>query len=459
MKKYDLAILGAGPGGMAAARRAAVKNKKVALINGARIWGHGLHGAYKSKGMYELAMAFRISQKRGWGYIPSPGEVNFEELSQQLIQGTNELENIYLKQLKKLSIDEYRGLGRFVDPHTLAVGDNELSAENIIIATGTRPAIPDHITSDEKFIMTPDLFIRNTRNLKSILILGAGIIGCEFASILHALGVEVHLVDNKPAILNHEDEDIYKFLNHSFNAEGINVYHSSKLLEMKLEKGEKVRSTLDGNRTIITDAALISTGRLPNVESLALENAGVDTDNRGFIPVDNSTRTNIHHIFAVGDVGQRTKGIDMALVHVAEAEAHCAIDCLCEKQRSLIINHIPFIIFTMPMIAGAGMNENEAVQHFPNVRVARYEYVNNHRAHAMRNYEGYVKLIVAPEEDDRILGVRAIGPMADSIIGEVSLLIEQDLPYTKLINMIHAHPSLSESLQSAAQLIEGSIIL
>ena len=457
MESFDLIVIGAGPGGMEAATRAAIKKKKVALVNGARIWGHGLHGAYKSKGMYELARAFRIAKKRGWGYIPSPGEVNFAELNQQLLEGTNELEDIYKRQLRKLCIHEFRGMAQFVDDHTVQIGDIRIRGDYIIIATGTNPRIPPNIDVDGVYIMAPDHFTRNTRNLKSLTILGAGIIGCEFASIMNAIGVKVHLIDSKPAILNHEDEDLYTFLNRSFAEEGIIIHHSSSVTEITKTGDNMVRTVLQNGEVIITEAALIATGRTPNTQYLNPQKAGVQTDSYGYIPVNGFTRTNVPHIYAVGDVGQRTEGLDMALVHVAEAEAVCAVDHIFENGKAISLNHIPFIIFTMPMVAGAGMNEKQARKLYPDIRVAKYEYVHNHRAHAMRYYEGYVKLIVGPNGDDRILGMRAIGPMADSIIGEVSLMIELGLPYTKLINMIHAHPSLSESLQSAARMIEGTL--
>jgi dihydrolipoamide dehydrogenase len=457
-KKYDIAVLGAGPGGMAAATHAATQGQKVALVNAAKIWGHGLHGAYKSKGMYELARAYRMAQQRGWGYAPGASGVDFQEMSEQLVEGTNTLENIYIEQIKRFNIDEFRGEGKFIDPHHIRVGEEILEAKFVIIATGTRPRIPPHIAPDGKYIMTPDAFTRNTRSLKSIVILGAGIIGCEFAAILNALGVEVHLIDNKSAILNHEDEDIYGFLNRSFIADGIKVYPETKALSMQVD-GETVKTELACDVTLVTEGALVSTGRMPNSEKLNLASINLPTDKHNYILVDGFTQTEYPHIYAVGDVAHRTKGLDMALVHVAEAEARCAVNHILGSEAPLRLNHIPFIIFTMPMIAGAGLNEKEARQRFSNPRVAKYEYVRNHRAHAMRYFEGFVKLIVGPEGDDRILGVRAIGPMADTLIGEVSVLIEHEIPYTKLLNSIHAHPSLSESLLNAARLIDGSLKL
>lgn len=442
---------------MAAANRATLKKKKVVLINGARLWGHGLHGAYKSKGMYELARAYRISKKRGWGFTPNVEDINFEEMNQQLLDGANNLENIYKNQLHKFGIKECKGMASFIDEHTLQVGDLKIEAKNIIIASGTNPHIPPQIKCDEKLIMSPDLLIRNHKQIKSLTILGAGIIGCEFASIMNAFGVEVHLIDNKPAILNHEDDDIYGFLNMSFTLEGIHVHHSSTLKKMAVSNDGKVHSIINENETIITDAALISTGREPNTASLKLKNAGVETGKFGYIPVNAFTQTNIPNIYAVGDVSRRTTGLDMALVHIAEAEGRKAVDHICGSQQPMTMHHIPFIIFTMPMIAGAGINEKQAEERYTKPRIAIYEHVHNHRAQAMRYYEGFVKLIVGPKGDDRILGLRAIGPMADSLIGEVSVLIEHEIPYTHLLDSIHAHPSLSESLLNAARMIEGSL--
>ncbi len=197
----------------------------------------------------------------------------------------------------------------------------------------------------------------------------------------------------------------------------------------------------------------------PEFEWLDLAVAGVEVDGHGYISVDEVMRTNVSHIYAVGDIGYRNVPIDMSLVHVAEAEGRCAALSILGRNPTLSMQHVPFIIFTLPMIAGAGMNESMARAEFgDDIRVGKYPYGRNHRAHAMHSPTGFVKLIVAPDGDDRVLGVRSIGRDSDSIVGSVSLMIDNNLPYSYLLDSIQPHPSLSESLQGAAHIIHGDLL-
>ena len=223
---------------------------------------------------------------------------------------------------------------------------------------------------------------------------------------------------------------------------------------LQVRDGQVVTRLQDGPE-IVTERALVAVGRQPCTAALNLDDAGVQTSSTGFIPVNDRCQTNVEHIYAVGDVGKRESELDLSLVHVAEAEGNQAIHHILCQEEPLPMDHIPFIIFTIPLIAGAGESEKIACDKYGKVRIARLNNVRNHRAHAMRNFAGFVKLIVGPEGDDRILGVRACGPQADSLIGEVSLSIQHKLPYTCLMDAIHAHPSLSESLHNAARMLAG----
>jgi dihydrolipoamide dehydrogenase len=188
---------------------------------------------------------------------------------------------------------------------------------------------------------------------------------------------------------------------------------------------------------------------------LNLESVGIETDPWGFIPVNENLQTNVPHVYAVGDVGQRNTPLDLALVQVAEAEGRMAVKHIFGESIDIHPEHIPFIIFTMPMIAGAGLNETQARSRYGKIRVAKFSNIRNHRYRAMQSHAGFLKLIVGPQGDDRILGVRAAGAEADNVIGEVAVLIDKQVPYTYLLDCIHAHPSLAESLQNAARVIAG----
>jgi dihydrolipoamide dehydrogenase len=169
-------------------------------------------------------------------------------------------------------------------------------------------------------------------------------------------------------------------------------------------------------------------------------------------------RTNVPHIYAVGDVGERNTPADIALVHVAEAEGRCAAYSILGRQFTQNMDHVPYIIFTIPMIAGAGLSETVARDRYGDVRVGKYPYGRNHRAHAVFPPIGFVKLIVGPEGDDRILGIRAIGRDADALVAAASIMIERALPYTYILDAMMPHPSLMECLQGAAHIVAGDAL-
>ena len=451
---FDVLVIGAGPGGMAAATRGAIKGLKVGLVNGDRLWGQGIHGAYKSKGMYELAKDHRVATKAGRGYTPAPPDMDFTQVQAQLNQGAAELESLYEGQIEMLHITQIKGMAAFVDRNTVSVNGEQYSADNFVIATGTQPRWLSSIQQDGRRIMTSDEIVTLMVKPERLLILGAGVIGCEFASIFNTFGSTVTLLDAREKILAHEDDDINAFLNENFRANGIKIIKSAKMSAMAVQ-GDEVVTTLEDGQEFRTDMALVSVGRTPTTGSLGLTGIGVKLNAQGYIIIDEQCHTNIDHIYAAGDVGQREDSLDLSLVHVAEAEGHMAIGEILGDHPHTPMNHIPFIIFTIPLIAGAGENEKTASAKYGKVRVAKLNNVRNHRAHAMRSYAGFVKLVVGPEGDDRILGVRACGPQADTLIGEVSLCIQNGLPYTHLMDAVHAHPSLSESLHNVARMLAG----
>jgi dihydrolipoamide dehydrogenase len=285
-------------------------------------------------------------------------------------------------------------------------------------------------------------------------VVGAGVLGCEFSSIFCALGVKVTLLDRAERLLGNEDPDISALLTDVYRKNDVTVRRSVRVRSIRITNG-KVQMELEDESSVISDRALISIGRVPCSDNLNLESAGIETDPCGFISVNDSLQTSVPNVYAVGDVGQRNTPLDLALVQVAEAEGRMAVKHICGEPIAIHFEHIPFIIFTMPMIAGAGLTETDASRRYGNVRAAKFFNIRNHRYRAMQSHEGFLKLIVGPHGDDRILGVRAVGSQADNVIGEVAVLIDQRTPYTYLLDCIHAHPSLAESLQSAARVIAG----
>ena len=457
-QSFALVIIGAGPGGIAAAKAAALRGLRVALINYGHLMGYGLEGAFKSKSLYEIARAHRAVHHR-WSLAQGGYQIDFDAIYRANQEGAQGLRHVHRQQLIDMGVALFEGFGTFVDPHTIAVmkHDQEIArlvAEHIIVATGTRPRLLPGLRPIPQKILTSDEIVDTSAPAASMLVLGAGVIGCEFASIFAALGTKVTLLDTRERIFSHDDEDISALLQHGLRETGVEIIPSIRCKQIFLEQ-EKVHTLLEDGREIITETALLAIGRTPNVEGLHLERAGIRTNAHGSILVSDTMQTNIPHIYAVGDLGLRDTEHDLSLVHVAEAEGRTAIQAICGEPQPLKLEYVPFLVFTLPMIAGAGLSEHEARKKYGAIRVGKWSHTRNHRAHAMSSHRGFVKLIVAPEGDDRVLGVRGIGDGVDAVIGEVAVMIQYQLPYTCLLHTTQAHPSFSESLRGAADLIAG----
>jgi dihydrolipoamide dehydrogenase len=447
-------VLGGGPGGMAAALSAASRGLDVVLVDAGNFLGYGLHGAYKSKALWEAAMDWIGAEGLGWVCLPNLKKTLFGEVHARVEKGMAELTDMYFKYMRLKKVRFIRGFGVFTGPRSMAVEGQNIEFQYAVIATGSRPRSLPGLNVDGRRVMTSDHVVDAEANFKSLIIVGAGVLGCEFASIFSAFGVEVVLIDRAERLMGHEDPDVSSLLADLYCRNGVDVRSAARVKRMDLSEAA-VRTELEDGSVILTERALISIGRTPCSRSLNLEAAGVETDAWGFIRVNDGLETNVEHIYAVGDVGQRNTPLDLALVQVAEAEGRMAVKHICGEAINIHPEHIPFIVFTMPMVAGAGLNEVQARQRYGAVRVAKFLNIRNHRYHAMQSHEGFVKLIVGPPGNDRLIGVRAIGAGADNVIGEVSVLIDNNVPYTYLLDCVHAHPSLAESLQNAARVLAG----
>ncbi len=454
-EKCDVLIIGGGPGGISAASKVALQGKTAIIINDGPLMGYGIEGAFKSKAGYEIAREYLHVKYRDdvFGQIPV---MDFAKLQMGIDRSAASLTSMLETRLRRLNVRVVQGRATFVDGHRVAVGDTEYSGDHIVIATGTRPRILPNMVVDGKRVITSDEVINLSNSPKSILILGAGVIGCEFASMFNAVGTEVHLVDTNARIMANEDQDVSEFIKNAFDVRGIHVIPSSRYQSHELAD--------DGVRTILstgdvkTEMILLAVGRIPCTDSINLETTGVALDERNYIQIDANSRTNVPHIYAVGDVGSRNVPSDLSLVHVAEAEGRCAAAHILGTEYPQGLDHVPYIVFTAPMLAGAGVTESYVREQYGDVRVGKYPYARNHRAHAIQPPIGFVKLIVGPPGDDRILGVRAVGPNADAIIGAAAIMIERDLPYNYILESVFPHPSLLECLKGAAHIIAGDAL-
>ncbi|PRQ02811.1 Dihydrolipoyl dehydrogenase [Enhygromyxa salina] len=477
MPDFEVCVIGGGPAGFAAAMRCWDFGKRVALVEKGPLGGAGVfNGALSSKTFWELSRDYRNARRLNRGYRADNVEVDFDRVSAVVDQACSEKTRQIARQLEALaeprpgcpgSIRHYRGAARFLDPHTIHVegtgaGESRrISAENFIIATGSRPRELPHIAIDGDSIITSDHIGTLEAFPRSLVILGAGVVGCEFATIFANFGrTKVYLIDRAPRILPFEDADIANLCATNLEAAGVTIHHQANLISMEHiddSHGGVVEYTIEhatgGRETIQVEKALISVGRVPNTESLDLDKAGVEQAERGHI-IDHDTRTNVPHIYAVGDVT-----LDIALVNVGEIEGRHAAERICGLHDSkLSYDNLATIMFLAPEVAAIGLNEQTAQQRRIPYRVGVYDYSLVNRAIAMRNTEGFVKLLISDDEEMKILGMRALGTHASTTLEAVSLMIQHGRSARELAELYHPHPAITEGLQDCVRMLLGTSI-
>ena len=461
---YDLIIIGGGPTGYAGAMRALDFKKKVLLIEKKHIGGAGVYdGVLTSKTLWEMSQ--KISSIREM--IPDY-EADFEYINKTVKEAIFERKtqmtvHLQLLQTQAINLFHYeKGTAQFIDKHTISITKENgrvktVSAENMLIASGSRPRYLPNIPIDEQIIMTSDGVKNMTELPKSMVVLGAGVIGCEFATIFSNIGkTKVYLIDKADRILPFEDEDVAELISESLEKNGATIHHGSSLKRMEIKDG-KVEYELeykDGTTEIITvDKALVSVGRVPNVEGLGLEKAGVKLNERGSI-WDDDTQTNISNIYVAGDVTT-----EMALVNVGEREArHAVVRMYGPTIKALSYQNISTIMFLNPEVASVGMSEQDCNKKGIAHKVVKLHFSTNARAIAMRKTNGFFKIIVTNDNGMRILGMRVVGEHASSAIQAVAYLIHTNQGIRDLADMMHPHPSIIEGVQESLRMLLGKSI-
>lgn len=469
METFDLIVIGAGPSGYAAAMRALDFGKKVLLVEKNEPGGAGvLNGALSSKTWWELSRdIFHFRDKSSIWQVNLP-TVSWSELRQEVLKATEERKETLQEHLqcllRKLGPDQFQywqGEAHLLEQELVSVkcssGEQKKARANrVILATGSRPRHLPDIPVDEERILTSD-GIENLEDFpKSLVIVGAGVIGCEFATIFANQGkTKVYLIDKGDRILPFEDDDIVSIIESNLESQGVHVHRKSRLKDLQPE-GDHVRYTLefeDGREeSFEVEKALISVGRVPNFEKLWSDAVPIEINKRGIQDYD--TQTNISGIYAVGDLTA-----DINLVNVAELEGRYAVEKIFgHPKHSMVYENISTIMFLHPEVAGVGLNEQQAKEKGINYRVAKLDYRCIPRAIAKRNTQGFIKLLVNTE-NQKILGMRVIGEQSSSAIQAIALLISTGQGVEALAECVHPHPSITEGIQECARLILGNSIL
>jgi dihydrolipoamide dehydrogenase len=453
---YDVVVLGAGPGGYTAAVRAAQLGLRTAVVE-EKYWGGVCLnvGCIPSKALLrnaELAHIFHNEAKT----FGISGEVTFDygaafQRSRKVADGR--VKGVHYL-MKKNGITEYDGRGTFLDANTLQVNGETITFSHCIVAAGaTTRLIPgtqlsERVVTYEEQILTEEL-------PRSIIIAGAGAIGVEFAYVLHNYGVKVTIVEFLDRVVPLEDEEVSAELAKRYKRLGIEVMTSTRVDGIE-DSGASVKVTVTRNgqqEVLEADKVLQAIGFQPRVDGYGLEKTGVALTDRGAIAVDGRCRTNVPHIFAIGDVTAK-----LMLAHAAESMGIIAAETIADAETmELDYVMIPRATYCQPQVASFGYTETQARDLGYDVKVAKFPFTANGKAHGLGDYAGFVK-IISDDTHGELLGAHMIGPEVTELLPELTLAQQWDLTVHEVARNVHAHPTLGEAVKEAVHGLAGHMI-
>jgi dihydrolipoamide dehydrogenase len=459
MTSVQLVVIGAGPGGYAAAFLAADLGLNVALVDpevnpgGVCVY----RGCIPSKALLHVADVLDESRRaKAWGIEFGEPTIDLGKLREfkdnvvkRLTSGTGQL-------VKHRKVHYIQGWAEIVDAHNLTVrltagGDEAVQFEHALLATGSLPAIPPMLKVDDPRVMDSTAALDLPDIPKSLLVVGGGYIGLELGSVYAALGSSVTVVEMTAGLLPGADRDLVDILARRVDKTMKSVLLETKVVAMKPESGG-IRVTFDGKvdpKEQLFDRVLVAVGRRPNSKIPGLERTHVQVDQRGFIMVDEQRRTHEPSIFAIGDV----VGEPM-LAHKASLEGRVAVEVMAGENVAFAPRAIPAVVFTDPELAWCGLTEAQAAKEGRHVTVAKFPWGASGRAITLDRTDGLTKLILDPKTE-RLLGVGLVGPGAGELIAEGVLAIEMGANATDLKLSIHPHPTLTETMMESAEVFFG----
>ncbi|MEZ7170994.1 dihydrolipoyl dehydrogenase [Sporosarcina sp. OR05] len=471
-QEYDVVILGGGTGGYVAAIRAAQLGLKTALVEKDLLGGTCLHrGCIPSKALLKSAEVYQMTKNEAthFGVDTTGTTLNFSRVQARKDEIVSQLHKGVTALMKKGKIDVYEGHGRMLGPSIFSPMPGTISVEmnngeenemlilkNLIIATGSRPRTLPGLELDEQQILSSDGALRMTELPTSMLIVGGGVIGIEWASMLNDFGVEVTVVEYADRILPTEDEDISKEMKKLLSKKGITFVTSAKVLPDSLEKSKdsiSIAADVSGETTQFTaEKMLVSVGRQANTEGIGIENTEIQIEN-GYIQTKTTFQTKESHIYAIGDcIG------GLQLAHVASHEGITAVEHIAGNNVEPInYTTIARCIYSSPEASSVGLTEKQAKEQGYDVKVAKFPFAAIGKALVNGNADGFVKVIADKQSDD-LLGVHMIGAHVTDLISEAGLAMVLDATPWEVASTIHPHPSLSEVIGEASLAVDGKAI-
>ncbi|MED1672606.1 dihydrolipoyl dehydrogenase [Pallidibacillus thermolactis] len=469
-KEYDLVIIGSGPGGYVSAIRASQLGLKTAIVEKNKLGGTCLHsGCIPTKTLLKSAEVYRtIKESDQYGIASQVIGIDFSKIQNRKNDVIDNLHQGIQFLMKKEKVDVYHGTGRILGPSifspmpgTVSVeledkSDNEmLKPKNVLIATGSRPKKLEGIEFDGEIILSSDDCLNMERLPNSMLIIGGGVIGVEWASMLADLDVDVTIVEYAERLIPSEDEEISKELANSLKKKGVQVLTNAKVLAETLKKSNRVKIQVEighERKELEADKVLLSVGRIANTNDLGLENTDIELHD-GKIRVNDFYQTKESHIYAIGDcIG----GIQLA--HVASREGIIAVEHMAGlNPTTLNERQVPKCIYSSPEVASIGLTEQKAKDLGYSIKVGKFPFKAIGKALVNGKTDGFVKMIADKKTDD-LLGVHLIGSNVTELISEASLATLLDATPWEIAEAIHPHPTLSEIFAEVSMAVDGKAI-
>ena len=464
MNDYDVIVIGAGPGGYVAAIRATQLGKKTAIIDKQWMGGVCLNvGCIPSKSLLKNADVAHTLLKRGKELGFSFDNLNLDfgvavkrsrQVSNRLVKGIGFL-------MKKNGIDVHMGVAKIVAKDTVEVTAEDgtvssLQAKDIIVATGASAMVPPVWEVDGEKVLTYLEAITQEKLPESVVIIGSGAIGVEFATVWNSYGVDVTIVEMLPRIVPMEDEEVSAELEKAFKKRKIKMLTGHKVEDIENVEGGGVKITVSSGeekKTLEAEQTLVAIGFRPNSQNIGLEDVGVQISEQGFVEIDEKMATNIPGIWAIGDVTGK-----LMLAHVGSAMGIIAAEALAGKEiHPLNYEMMPRATYCQPQVASFGITEAQAIERGHEVKVVKFPFQANGKALGLGEYAGWVKLVL-DEKYGEILGAHLIGPEVTELLPELTLAQMMELTPAEIARNVHAHPTLSETLMEVAHAAEGMAI-
>lgn len=443
---YDLAIIGGGPAGFNAGLRAASLGLETVLIERNKLGGTCLNkGCIPTKSLLKSAEIYNdILSSENFGIIVKNVEIDLEKMYARKDKVVEKLRNGMEFLIKKSPLEVVFGEAVFTDSNTLQIRGSFIEAQNIMIACGSKPAMLN-IKGAENALSSDEVLAKPIDG-NEIIIIGGGVIGCEFASLYSMLGKSVTVLEYAPKLLPNMDADASGALSMALRKKGVKIFCSTKVQDIIKNVGIEIKAEVRGEeKTFFGDCVIMCVGRVPDIDTLCLENAGIKVEGKKVV-TDKNCRTNISNIYCVGDAGGK-----MLLAHYAEAEAINVVEKIAGRKPPIDLSIVPSAVYTNPEIAVVGKTEScgEEILYTGKAFMA-----SNGKANSEDNTGGFVKTVYNSEKI--IVGGVIAGLRATELIGEIALAITNKLTFDDIIKTVHPHPTVSETLKMSAEIAKNN---